>query len=60
MDKKIKTKGMNVIEGVGLQGRFGPFGGRYAPETLMHPLEELEAAYQIGRASCRERVYVLV
>jgi len=28
-----------------LRGRFGPYGGRYAPETLMHPLEELEAAY---------------
>ncbi|OGR56609.1 MAG: tryptophan synthase subunit beta [Elusimicrobia bacterium GWA2_69_24] len=26
-------------------GRFGRFGGRYAPETLMGPLLELEAAY---------------
>ena len=26
-------------------GHFGPYGGRFAPETLMHPLEELEAAY---------------
>ncbi len=26
-------------------GHFGRYGGRYAPETLMHPLEELEAAY---------------
>ncbi|MDP7153472.1 MAG: pyridoxal-phosphate dependent enzyme, partial [Gammaproteobacteria bacterium] len=25
------------------QGRFGPFGGRYAPETLMPALERLEA-----------------
>ena len=23
-------------------GRFGPYGGRYVPETLMHPLMELE------------------
>ncbi|HWI59784.1 MAG TPA: tryptophan synthase subunit beta [Bacillota bacterium] len=26
-------------------GHFGPFGGRYVPETLMHPLQELEAQY---------------
>jgi tryptophan synthase beta chain len=26
-------------------GRFGPYGGRYVPETLMEPLRELEAAY---------------
>jgi len=27
------------------QGRFGPYGGRYVPETLMHPLQELEEEY---------------
>jgi len=27
------------------QGRFGPYGGRYVPETLIRALEELEAAY---------------
>jgi tryptophan synthase beta chain len=27
-------------------GYFGPFGGRYVPETLIHALEELEAAYE--------------
>ena len=26
-------------------GRFGPYGGRYVPETLMAALEELETAY---------------
>jgi tryptophan synthase beta chain len=26
-------------------GRFGPYGGRYVPETLMHPLQELEEEY---------------
>src|SRR6266496_2925499 len=25
-------------------GHFGPYGGRYVPETLMHPLAELEQA----------------
>jgi len=32
-----------------LPGRFGPYGGRYVPETLMAPLEELERAYQAAR-----------
>jgi tryptophan synthase beta chain len=27
------------------RGHFGPYGGRYVPETLMHPLQELEAEY---------------
>jgi tryptophan synthase beta chain len=27
------------------RGYFGPFGGRYVPETLIHALEELEEAY---------------
>lgn len=31
------------------QGRFGRFGGKYAPETLMPALEELEAAYREAR-----------
>ena len=26
-------------------GRFGPYGGRYVPETLVAPLEELERSY---------------
>ena len=30
-------------------GRFGPWGGRYVPETLMEPLAELEAAYAQAR-----------
>ena len=32
------------------RGRFGAYGGRYVPETLMAPLEELEAAYLAARA----------
>ncbi|MFZ9881756.1 MAG: tryptophan synthase subunit beta, partial [Phycisphaerales bacterium] len=31
-------------------GRFGPFGGRYVPETLLAALEELDAAYREARA----------
>jgi tryptophan synthase beta chain len=30
-------------------GRFGPYGGRFVPETLMEPLRELEAAYAAAR-----------
>ena len=31
-------------------GRFGPYGGRYVPETLMAPLEELERGFAAARA----------
>jgi tryptophan synthase beta chain len=30
-------------------GRFGPFGGRYVPETLMAALEQLEQVYRAAR-----------
>jgi tryptophan synthase beta chain len=30
-------------------GRYGPYGGRYVPETLMAPLEELERVYAEAR-----------
>jgi tryptophan synthase beta chain len=31
------------------QGHFGPYGGRFVPETLMHPIEQLIAAYEEAR-----------
>jgi tryptophan synthase beta chain len=31
-------------------GHFGPYGGMFVPETLMHPLEELKSAYARYRA----------
>jgi len=31
------------------QGHFGVYGGRYVPETLMHPLQELENEYLRAR-----------
>ncbi|MGH7266441.1 MAG: tryptophan synthase subunit beta [Candidatus Rokuibacteriota bacterium] len=42
-------------------GHFGRFGGRYAPETLMTPLMELEAAYRKASAdpAFRERLHEL-
>ena len=33
-----------------IPGRFGAYGGRYVPETLMAALEELEAAYAVAQA----------
>ena len=32
------------------KGRFGPYGGRYVPETLVAALEELETAWSEARA----------
>jgi tryptophan synthase beta chain len=32
------------------QGRFGPYGGRYVPETLMHALQQLSEHYDAARA----------
>jgi tryptophan synthase beta chain len=32
-----------------VEGRFGAYGGRYVPETLMAPLQELEEAYSLAR-----------
>jgi tryptophan synthase beta chain len=34
-------------------GRFGPWGGRYVPETLMAALEELEGAYETAKRDPR-------
>ena len=32
-------------------GHFGPYGGRFVPETLMSALEELEVAYADSKES---------
>jgi tryptophan synthase beta chain len=34
---------------VHVPGRFGPYGGRYVPETLMVPLFELEHIYELAK-----------
>jgi tryptophan synthase beta chain len=36
-----------------VRGRFGKFGGRYVPETLISALEQLEAAYEAARVDPR-------
>ncbi len=32
------------------RGRYGGFGGKYVPETLMYALDELEAAYEAAKS----------
>jgi tryptophan synthase beta chain len=32
-----------------VRGRFGPYGGRYVPETLMHALHQLTEQYELAR-----------
>jgi len=39
----------SVLDSTRAAGRYGPYGGRYVPETLMAPLEELERAYEQAR-----------
>ena len=34
-------------------GRFGPWGGRYVPETLMAALDELEREYERAKRDPR-------
>ena len=39
-----------IVNPAAVPGRFGPYGGRYVPETLMVPLFELERAYELAQA----------
>ena len=39
----------SILNSPDAQGHFGPYGGRYVPEVLMSPLEELENAYRDAR-----------
>ena len=41
---------MSVVDRPDATGRFGEFGGRYAPETLMPALQELETAFDMAWA----------
>lgn len=49
---KGKRKGVKV-KSLHQPGRFGAYGGRYVPETLVAPLEELERAYAKTRRDRR-------
>ena len=43
----VTAKGPDVL------GRFGPFGGRFVPETLMNALEEAYPGLCRGQVRCR-------
>jgi tryptophan synthase beta chain len=44
---KISTDPLSDVPDA--RGRFGPFGGRYVPETLIAALDELESEYQAAK-----------
>src|SRR2546425_7113072 len=41
-----KVEGEKADQQPDAAGHFGPYGGRFVPETLMHPIDELIAAYE--------------
>lgn len=41
-----KETSISVLQRPDSFGRFGKFGGKYVPETLMHALDELESALE--------------
>src|SRR2546430_9458060 len=51
--KKRKRAAARKLTLVPQPGRFGPWGGRYVPETLMAALEELEREYERAKKDPR-------
>ena len=47
--RKFNDGNLKLLPVPDARGWFGEFGGRFAPETLMAPVEELEAAYRAAR-----------
>jgi len=45
-DAPATETGLDGVHAVDDKGHFGPYGGSYASETLMHALEELSEAYR--------------
>ncbi len=54
MPRSSATSKVSRARVAGDNGRFGSYGGRYVPETLMAALEELEEAYKRAR---RDRAF---
>jgi tryptophan synthase beta chain len=46
ISKRATRPGKKPATSAVISGRFGPYGGRYVPETLMAALEELERQYE--------------
>ncbi len=51
--KSDKNRPSSATLGKALPGRFGAYGGRYVPETLMAALEQLEHAYLTAKKDRR-------
>jgi tryptophan synthase beta chain len=49
MTSALPVSGASALPGADADGRFGRFGGRYVPETLVAALDELAAAYADAR-----------
>jgi tryptophan synthase beta chain len=49
MATAVTTENIPSVDKAAVPGRFGAYGGRYVPETLMAALEELEAAYEVAK-----------
>jgi tryptophan synthase beta chain len=50
MGKMTQSFNHAIAQWPDARGRFGEFGGQYVPETLMHPVEELQRAYEVARS----------
>src|SRR5437764_14806212 len=48
MSVYVKRHTMNILTPTS-EGRFGPYGGRYVPETLMFALRQLTEQYELAR-----------
>jgi len=51
--KSTRTSAKGNNSAASVPGRFGPYGGRYVPETLMAALEELEREYAKAKHDAR-------
>jgi tryptophan synthase beta chain len=48
--RSVSSSAPSVSHVPDARGRFGPYGGRFVPETLMFALEQLDAAYREAKA----------
>lgn len=46
MPSKAEDRDLSVLQRPDSFGRFGKYGGKYVPETLMYALSELESAFR--------------
>jgi len=48
-----RKRGASAARSAVVPGRFGPYGGRYVPETLMAALDELEREYEKAKRDAK-------